>query len=202
MNKKSHSSIISHSIFITPILEFDLDLDMGVLKKFCYDTRDKLTKGVQISNVGGWQSPNVKNSNHSEFQRLKQKILEASIKYHKYVNFKKTVSQKLSNIWVNINGKWHSNEYHHHAGASISGTYYITEGSNIVFKHPLNYLNEFFWKKEIIGEYSTANSSIYTFNPKPNTLLLFPPWIEHKVNVNDTDKDRISIAFNTMFTNV
>ena len=175
---------------------------MGVLEKFCYDTRDRLTKGVQVSNVGGWQSSNVKNSNQSEFKKLKQKIIEASIKYHKYVKFKQSVSQELSNIWVNINGKWHSNEYHNHAGASISGTYYITEGSNIVFKHPLNYLNLFFWKKEVLEEYSTTNSSTYTFSPKPNTLLLFPPWIEHKVKVNDTEKDRISIAFNMVFKNV
>ena len=194
--KKSHSSIIAHSVFITPILEFDLDLDVGVLEKFCYDTKKRLSKGVQISNVGGWQSSKLNSVKHPEFDKLKQKIMEASLKFHKYVQFKKSLTQDLSNIWININGKGHSNEYHHHGFSSISGTYYVTSGSNIVFRHPLRYLNEFFWRETILEELTTVNSSIQTYSPKPNTLLLFPPWIDHKVEPNNNDEDRISIAFN------
>ena len=196
MNPTSHSNIVAHNLFITPVLEFQLDLDTGVLEKFCYDTRNRLSKGVQISNVGGWQSPGLKGKQHPEFEKLKQRIVEASLKYHNYVRFKKTLNEKISNIWININGKWHSNEYHHHGFATISGTYYVTGGSNIVFRHPLQYLNDFFWRKNIIEEFSTTNSSVHEFTPKPNTLLLFPPWIEHKVELNDKEDERISIAFN------
>ena len=81
MSPTSHSNIIAHNIFITPVLQFELDLDIGVLKKFCYDTRHKQTKGVQISNVGGWQSPALKGKMHPEFEKLKQRIIEASSKW-------------------------------------------------------------------------------------------------------------------------
>jgi len=202
MSPTSHSNIIAHNIFITPVLQFELDLDIGVLKKFCYDTRHKQTKGVQISNVGGWQSPALKGKMHPEFEKLKQRIIEASSKYHNYIKIKKSLNPKLSNIWININGKGHSNEYHTHPFATISGTYYITDGSNLMFRHPLKYINEFFWRENILEGFSTTNSTTQTFSPKPNTLLLFPPWIDHKVEINKTDEERISIAFNTMLQNV
>jgi len=198
----NRSSIISHNVFITPILQFDMDLDVGVLEKFSYDTRKRLTKGVQISNVGGWQSPALKGRLHPEFEKLKQRIIEASLKYHKYVQFKKTLTQKLSNIWININGIGHSNEYHTHPFATISGCYYLTGGTDIVFRHPLQYLNEFFWRENVLEEFTTTNSSTQSFSPKANTLLLFPPWIDHKVEINNKDEDRISIAFNMMIKNI
>ena len=66
----------------------------------------------------------------------------------------------------------------------------------------LKYINEFFWRENILEDFSTTNSTTQTFSPKPNTLLLFPPWIDHKVEINKTDEERISIAFNTMLQNV
>ena len=33
---------------------------------------------------------------------------------------------------------------------------------------------------------------------KKNTLLMFPPWLYHKVAMNREDTNRISIAFNTV----
>ena len=37
----------------------------------------------------------------------------------------------------------------------------------------------------------------YTYiNPKNNLLLLFPSWLEHDVEENKSDDERISIAFN------
>ena len=33
---------------------------------------------------------------------------------------------------------------------------------------------------------------------KKNTLLIFPSWLNHKVGINNSDKDRLSISFNVM----
>ena len=38
--------------------------------------------------------------------------------------------------------------------------------------------------------------------PEPNSLLIFPPWVWHKVLMNEEDTDRISLSFNTQFQEI
>ena len=60
--------------------------------------------------------------------------------------FRNNVIQSINDMWVNINEKYHYNEWHIHAYATLSGTYYIKhdgskENGDIVFKHPKGHLN-------------------------------------------------------------
>jgi len=43
-----------------------------------------------------------------------------------------------------------------------------------------------------------TTSEVYQFMPEPNNIIIFPPWIFHKVGINKEDVDRISISFNTL----
>ena len=42
------------------------------------------------------------------------------------------------------------------------------------------------------------NSTRYQMPAMVNRMILFPSWLQHYVPVNDSGKDRISIAFNCM----
>jgi hypothetical protein len=38
--------------------------------------------------------------------------------------------------------------------------------------------------------------SYHYFDPEPNLMILFPSWLKHDVEPNQSDEERISVAFN------
>jgi len=186
------------NLFHVPIQIIKLELDIDSLIEFCYEMKRKNEEGVEISNIGGWQSDNIFDETHTEFVKLKNKIEEAANIYHHEIQLKKTYNQKIDNIWANINQKGHLNQYHDHAFAILSGAFYLTRGSApIVFRHPFSDITTYFWGNDIVEEWNRVNSGIWKIVPKPNTLIIFPSWAQHQVLMNKDDTDRISFSFNT-----
>ena len=186
------------NLFYVPIRISELELNIDSLIEFCYEMKRKDEIGVEISNVGGWQSDDVSNEIHTEFVKLKTEIEEAANIFHHEIQLKKTYYQKIGNIWVNINQKGHSNEFHDHPHSCFSGAFYLTKSKTpIIFRHPFNDITTYFWEAFIIEEWNDITSGEWKIEPKPNTLLIFPPWAQHKVSIHKEDTDRISISFNT-----
>ena len=97
----------------------------------------------------------------------------------------------LDNIWLNVNKNKDYNVLHDHPNSVISGIFYI--------KVPKNSGELIFSNENLIRFYPLKikdNSQIWKFEPKENTLYLFPSWIKHMVSSNFTNKERISLAFN------
>ena len=46
------------------------------------------------------------------------------------------------------------------------------------------------------SERNQMNSSVHSISPEAGTLIIFPSWLEHGVEQNLSEADRISIAFN------
>ena len=179
---------------------YQTELDIDSLTSFCYNVQRKDKRGVELSNVGGWQSGNIKNNPHPEFVKLLSEIQIAADIYHNKLQFKKEFKQELCNIWININCKGHSNEYHIHAKSSLSGVFYLTDSKfPIMFKHPYEEMNTYYWDVEFVETLNNLNSGQWSVYPKKNTLLVFPPWLYHKVTMNQENSDRISLSFNTVF---
>ena len=185
------------NLFSVPIRLIKLKLNIDSLIEFCYEMKRKNEKGVEISNIGGWQSDNIINETHIEFVKLKTEITAAAKAYHEDIRFKKTIGQKISNIWININQKGHSNEYHIHAGATFSGAFYLKGKAPITFRHPYQDISTYYWEADLIEKFNEANSGEWKLEPEPNDLIIFPAWIEHKVLANKEVTDRISFSFNT-----
>jgi uncharacterized protein (TIGR02466 family) len=189
----------SLNAFSVPIRIIDLKLNIDSLIEFCYEMKRKDEKGVQISNVGGWQSDDVFNETHTEFVKLKTEIENVVKIFHEEMDFHKTLEQKISEIWININQKGHFNEYHIHAGSILSGAFYLKEGkTQIVFRHPYSEINTYYWPTSITEKSNMYNASSLNIPPKPNLLLIFPSWLYHKVDMSKEDTDRISFSFNTV----
>ena len=94
--------------------------------------------------------------------------------------------------WLNVlppNGFQYA---HHHPDSVISGVYYyqsIVNDSNIVFENPnpvVDFIDptEQIWPNQFSAEAITGK------------LLLFPSWLKHRVTMNQTQFDRIAVAFN------
>ena len=98
--------------------------------------------------------------------------------------------------WVNYT---ETGEYHHahnHPNSVISGVYYIEtdESDTITFSAP--WTNKLTMYMSPI-EYNQWNSEEWWYPTRKNTLLLFPSKLVHRVNQVESDKTRISLAFNT-----
>ena len=186
-------------IFSACIQAHQTNLDIDSLISFCYEVKRRDKKGRKISNLGGWQSGNIKKNPHPEFVKLLSEIQIAANAYHNKLQFKKEYEQKLNNIWININGKGHSNEYHIHAKTQISGCFYLSDSNfPIRFKHPYEEISPYYWHEEFIESFNTFNCGQWSVTPKKNSIIMFPPWLYHKVVMNEEDTDRISMAFNLM----
>ena len=160
-----------------------------------YQERNEDPKGRKISNRGGWQS------NEIEIRQCKSETLKKII-VDSLSNFE-PISEKVSMFvegWKNINGPGNFNVKHNHPRSDLSGVLWIKtpkNSGNIVFTSP-----HFFNRYQEIDSYTdefkyNSNSYIsYYFIPKEGHILIFPSFLEHEVEINKSDEDRISYSFN------
>ena len=192
-------------IFSVPILQTELNLDVELLTEFCFELWEKDNKGVIKSNVGGWQSDDIKEEQHPELQKLFLEIRKYISVYKMKVGSKKELESIIVNGWFNINERNDYNMWHIHAGNEIvfSGAYYIKvddpQSGPIVFRHPLTPYLTTWWKMKHIGKRTKYNSPVDEIYPKSNLLLIFPSWLQHTVLPNNTNSTRISMSFNVIF---
>ena len=194
-------------LFAMPVMKVQLDFDLKKLTEFTFQIQNKDKKGIHHTNRGGWQSNEIQKEKHEEFIRLKKEINQHFQIYHSVVFrgmvFKENVVQNLDNMWVNINEKHHYNEWHLHSGATLSGVYYIkhdgsTENGDIMFKNPFgSSLSSTHWPQGLVENWNEVSSEIINITPKSNALLIFPSWLEHKVEINLKNDSRISLSFNS-----
>ena len=103
---------------------------------------------------------------------------------------------KITGMWAIINTKGAFNEKHHHGNSALSAAYYVKaekDAGNIVFFDPRQ-ANVF--HHPISKAVNSINAQVQSITPKAGTLVLFPSYVEHKVNPNLSDEDRIVISFN------
>ena len=160
-----------------------------------YQERNEDPKGRKISNRGGWQSDQI------EIQQCKSETLKKIIT-DSLSNFE-PMSEKVSMFvegWKNINEPGNFNVRHNHPRSDLSGVLWIKtpkNSGNIVFTSP-----HFFNRYQEIDSYTdefkyNSNSYIsYYFIPKEGHILIFPSFLEHEVEINKSDEDRISYSFN------
>jgi uncharacterized protein (TIGR02466 family) len=150
-----------------------------------------------VSNFGGYQA--ILTSQHKEVKQLTKDILTHAQPFAESFIGDKKLWLGVGNIWLNINGHRHCNMSHSHPMADISGSYYVKTPKNsgeLIFQHPvIDVLNYYYFEKEM--ELNNWNSRTWSFQPKENTLYLFPSWLKHVVTPNENEtEERISIAFN------
>ena len=181
-------------IFGTGIYEEVLFYDLDEIKSACLD-KMKLTDSRSFSNKGGWQSTDIENDIFFQTSPIVSHIIRSANHLAQSMGL---VNLELCNMWININGKNHSNVMHTHPNCTLSGCFYVKvpkDSGKIVFYHPAASLMERDWEFKRT-EWNLQNSEAYAIEPEENLLLLFPSWIQHSVEPNLNDETRISISFN------
>ena len=194
------------SLFATPLYSADLNLNLTNLEHFCKKHQQKNKEGEDKSNNGGYQSNFILPHKGSLDPLIKQIETNANIFAQQFLN-KKTI-QKITSIWINSNLYKDTNRIHSHPGSAISGVYYVktpSECGQIIFEHPAARALEFYMesidalpgRRNEPEEYNSFNSFRTGVKPTENTLYLFPSWLMHYVESNQSKtEERISISFN------
>ena len=166
-------------------------IDNNAIETFAYDR--KLTDpGGTVSNYLGWQSNSIKQMDSEEFDKFVQ-ILDTEIQNCAVQSGLPEL--QIQNIWININQPGAYNHLHNHAGAILSGVYYVKsdpEQGNIFFERGDN--AEYFLPPIENPNYFTSTAT--TYKAMTDAVYIFPGWLKHSVQPNLTKEDRISISFN------
>ena len=146
---------------------------------------------------------NSTTNNHDIFNGKLEKIkqfCEQQIKIYvdQVINPKEELDFYITQSWLNVNRPGESHSEHWHQNSLISGVFYISteEGDRIKFLDPnVNVNQQILFEPK---EHNLWNSSGWFFPSIVNELILFPSWLNHKVEPNkNATTDRISISFNT-----
>lgn len=188
-----------HLFFSTPIWINEINNYKKInseLKNFIYKEKKANPEGTKKSNVHGWHSDSfdLKDKNLKNFIYEISKNIEIAIKDMGWDLELQVV--KITSMWSIINNKEAFNERHHHGNSALSAAYYVKaeqNAGNIVFFDPRQ-ANVF--SHPVAKEPNKINAQVQSITPRAGTLVLFPSYLEHKVEQNLSDDERIVISFN------
>ena len=167
-------------------------VDNYELKNWAYD-RKKNDIGRRISNYGGFQSSDIMSGQCKQVDKL----IEHLDKEIRDISRQVALPQlEIKNIWLNINPPGSYNELHNHAGSVLSGVYYVEANErqgNIQFERSDN---AEYHLPEYMEKITYFNATRATYAAKSGALYVFPSWLKHHVQGNQSNTDRISLSFN------
>jgi uncharacterized protein (TIGR02466 family) len=134
----------------------------------------------------------VNDVEHYGLEVLHSAILEAVNSYCNNIKYPDP-DFKLTESWFNF---YQANDFqydHTHPHSRLSGVYYYhasEKDGKIRFQNPNPYMQ--------FGGFPSDRIPIdaVTYKPKTGRIILFPSWLVHRVNINETTGERISVAFN------
>jgi uncharacterized protein (TIGR02466 family) len=186
-----------HAVFPSIIIESQCDSYDCIRKDlidWIYDYQS-ITKSVNFSNRGGWQSPGDFH-NQKSFSQFKDYILDNA--FQSLTHYNRRFS--LANMWININKRGDYNVSHCHPGSDLSGIFWIKTSENcggLIFPNPQGFIEFNLMKTSDINFKKKYNyTERFAFIPKEGTLVLCSSHLRHHVEENQSNEDRISIAFN------
>ena len=186
-------------LFPTPVWTIQLDNYKNINEEM-YQYIKSIQKddeiGINKSNVKGWHSKDF-NLNKKEPQNFISLILPAIEKVMTDMNWDKQKQiSKINNMWAIINTGGSANLRHQHGNSTISGAYYV--------RAPINSGDIVFYDPRPAPVYShpnvvnpnILNAQVNSITPKEGALVLFPSYLDHSVNENQSKEERIVISFN------
>ncbi len=190
------SQAIFPSLVWTTLFDDRVEFNARILEA-AEQLRRKDPVGTTKTNVNGWQSPNTI-QNLSEFDPLNLRIIQVCQRIAESQHFMPNMVFQHQ-AWINFNPPGASNKLHFHANCHFSGIYYISlkapECGSIYFRDPR--------VASRMLTYPATEPTDFTAEelrmpPEEGRMYVFPGWLEHGVEVNESDQDRVSIAFNVL----
>ena len=182
--------------FATPIYvkdvgtpEFNAQLEQNIIN---WSRQDK---GVQKTNVNGWHSPT------DMHLKPEYKMLVDLLYQEQHFIYKDELLDNepfLGNMWANINPPGGYNRAHTHPNSLWSGVYYVKAPINsghLKVEDPKPSINISRPRRKQ-GQLPKHLWNEVHFEPIAGRLIMFPSWLNHCVDTNQSNDIRISVSFN------
>jgi uncharacterized protein (TIGR02466 family) len=182
--------------FATPIYvkdigtpEFNAQLEQNIIN---WSRQDK---GVQKTNVNGWHSPTDMHLK-PEYKMLVDLLHQAQ----QFIYKDESLDNEpfLGNMWANINPPGGYNRAHTHPNSLWSGVYYVKAPINsghLKVEDPKPCINISRPRRKQ-GQLPKHLWNEVHFEPIAGRLIMFPSWLNHCVDTNQSNDIRISVSFN------
>jgi len=185
-------------VFPTPIYIADLNDDVlnQQLEQDIINWSNQ-DKGVVRTNIKGWHSTTDMNA-RPEYKRLVDLLYEAQ----KTIYDQEHLDSEpfLGNMWANINPPGGMNRAHIHPNSLWSGVYYVKASENsgqLKIEDPRS-VALMVRPRMKQGKPPRRLWREDNYEPKAGRLIMFPSWLNHCVDTNESNDIRISVSFNFM----
>ena len=186
--------MIKEQFFPTTIYAKDIQLDNETLSNNIVNWSQQ-DPGVKKTNMNGWHS---KTEMHlkSEYQQLVQELykMQEEIYQEEWLDRQ----PKLGNMWANINYSGGYNRPHVHPNCLFSGVYYVKANKNsgiLVANDPRPGIQTMMPTRKQGRPPKHLWREVH-LEPIPGRIIMFPAWLWHCVEPNQSNDIRISISFN------
>ena len=170
-----------------PTLNQDLERDI-----IAWSKEDK---GITRTNVKGWHSTTDMHE-RPEFKNLVNMLYACQKTVYEQEYYES--EPYLGNMWANINPPGGYNKAHVHPNAVFSGVYYVKTPANcgrLVCNDPRPGIQTCM-PNRIKGQPPKHLWREVHLQPQENRALIFPAWLWHTVEPNQSNEPRISVSFN------
>tara|TARA_X000001388_G_scaffold63331_1_gene49274 strand:- start:337 stop:915 length:579 start_codon:yes stop_codon:yes gene_type:complete len=182
-------------LFITPVFTTDIEKDYDLVEKL-YDLKKSDSIGSPKSNIKGWHSKEDLYLNE-DFKEITEDIMFHSQQCFHALSVEKKYSPEITGLWGMINPPGARNSVHTHPLNYLSGVLYLKvpkNSGNIVFIEPRPQAEVFDPPKKTDLLPHLAHT--VQWEAKEKNLIFFPSWLQHEVQQNNSNQDRVIMSFN------
>ena len=187
--------MIKAAYFPTIIYAKDVQLDNRLFEREVVEWSKK-DKGIRRTNMIGWHSTTEMHQ-IPVFKPLVDELFKMQMEIYKEELL--TREPIIGNMWANINPPGGYNRPHIHPNSHFSGVYYIKAPQNsgeIVFNDPRSAAHMVMPERVKDIKPPSHLWREVRVNPLEGRMLMFPSWLWHCVEPNESNDIRISVSFN------
>ena len=180
-------------LFAVPLYYSKNGIDLLNGNLLCIDTLEFIKTKTKTNSVS--KDTNVLAK--PEFQQYKD-ICEMHLKQFVDTVLQSTQTFYITNSWIAKSDPGEEHSIHHHPNSIISGVLYLQSSEDcgkINFHHKSPFKHEFSFNYDL-KNYNQFNSDMWSYSPLTGDMIIFPSWLRHSVNKNQSNSSRIILGFN------
>ena len=178
--------------------ELEPEVHRSINKSIIHRLEQLRRSGPEPAPGQGWQSGHDLH-NYDEFREMASCVNHAVTRVLDFLKIGEP-SFKITGCWANMNPPDAAHGMHNHPNNFLSGVYYVqtNKGADTISFHDPRSQTEII--NPPVTELTAENTDQVVVKVQNGTVLIFPSWLAHSVDANRSDKTRISISFNVMFS--